>query len=210
MAAELAERSDRVSQLLARAARSELAWRQRLPLGERLLVTDEIDLWGSYLLAERLPGQADGGTMMIATASTDFDAYYDGLAGRGPEREPPRKFLPDSVREFVSRVSSSRPPGWREAAGVCLDLSIPELAYIDGTIVELAHEATRSGTVAAVDGRVLLAGIRPSTNASMTLQLIDPKGDDPTFAVACRLGPTGPELAWAQYRKPVTFTLSGV
>ena len=33
-----------------------LTWRARLPLGERLLVGDEIDLWSSYLLCERFRG----------------------------------------------------------------------------------------------------------------------------------------------------------
>jgi hypothetical protein len=39
--------------------------------------------------------------------------------------------------------------------------------------------------------------------------LLSTEGADPTFAVACRVGREGvPEIAWAQYRKPVTFNLS--
>jgi hypothetical protein len=186
-----------------------LVWRNRLPLGDRITVSDEIDLWGSYLFGERFTGLQQGGRMIIGNASTDFDAYYDGLAGRGPEREAPKKFLPESVRAFVSRHAATRPPGWREATGVCLDLSIPELALVDVKLGELATEAAMTGPVSLVAGRVLLLGLPPRTNASEALMLYDPGEGDPTFAVACRLGSAAePEIAWAQYRKPFTFNLS--
>jgi hypothetical protein len=186
-----------------------LVWRNRLPLGDRITVTDEIDLWGSYLFGERFTGLQGGGRMIIGNASTDFDAYYDGLAGRGPKREPPRKFLPDSIRTFVSRLAPTRPPGWREATGVCLDLSIPELAFVEVKLGELATEAAMTGPVSLVAGRVLLLGLPPRMNASEAMMFYDPGEGDPTFAIACRLGSAGePEIAWAQYRKPFTFDLS--
>ncbi len=183
-------------------------WRNRLPLGDRITVTDEIDLWGSYLSCERFTGLQEEGRMIIGNASTDFDAYYDGLAGRGPKREPPRMFLPESVRAFVGRLAVTRPPGWREATGVCLDLSIPELAFVDGKLREVASEAA-AGPVSLIAGRVLLLGLPRRVNASEGLMLYDPGEGDPTFAIACRLGITGePEVAWAQYRKPFTSELS--
>jgi hypothetical protein len=186
-----------------------LVWRNRLPLGDRITVTDEIDLWGSYLFCERFTGLQGGGRMIIGNASTDFDAYYDGLAGRGPKRKPPRKFLPDSLRAFVSRLAYTRPPGWREATGVCLDLSIPELAFVDTKLREVATEAALAGPVSLVAGRVRLLGLPRRMNASEALMLYDPREGDPTFAVACRLGIAGePEIAWAQYRKAFTFDLS--
>lgn len=147
--------------------------------------------------------------MIIGNASTDFDAYYDGLAGRGQKREPPRKFLPDSIRTFVSRLAATRPPGWREATGVCLDLSIPELAFVDVKLGELASKAPTTGPVSLVAGRVLLLGLPRRMNGSEALMLYDPEEGDPTFAVACRLGIAGePEIAWAQYRKAFTFDQS--
>lgn len=186
-----------------------LVWRNRLPLGDRITVTDEIDLWASYLFCERFIGLQGGGRMIVGNASTDFDAYYDGLAGRGPKREPPRKFLPESVRAFVIRLAVGRPPGWREATGVCLDLSIPELALVDGKLREVASEAAVAGPVSLVAGRVLLLGLPRRVNASEGLMLYDPGEGDPTFVVACRLGSVGePEIAWAQYRKRFTFELS--
>jgi hypothetical protein len=186
-----------------------LVWRNRLPLGDRITVSDEIDLWGSYLFGERFTGLQGGGRMIIGNASTDFDAYYDGLGGRGPEREAPRKFLPDSVRTFVSRLAATRPSGWREATGVCLDLSIPELAFVDVKLGELATEAAMTGPVSLVAGRVLLLGLLRRMNASEALMLYDPGEGDPTFAIACRMGSAGePEITWAQYRKPFTFDVS--
>lgn len=186
-----------------------LTWRNRLPLGERLTTVDEIDLWGAYLFGERFAGLSGGGRMILGNSSTDFDAYYDGLAGRGPRVEPPRKFLPDAIRAFVSKVATARPPGWREAAGVCLDLSIPELAFVEVKMRDLAREAAPGDPVALCAGRVLLVGVSRGTNPSVVLTVFDASENDPTFAVACRLGRSGePEIAWGQYRKPVTFELS--
>lgn len=186
-----------------------LIWRGRLPLGDRVIAMDEIDLWGSYLLCERFGILAEGGKVIVGNSSTDFDAYYDGLAGTAPRRDPPRKFLPEAVRAFVNRVAARRPVGWREATGVCLELSIPELAFLDVKLSEIAHEAARKGGVAVVAGRLALVGVPPSANPSEALMQAVPGDDRPTFAVACRLGATGdPELVWAQYRKPVTFELS--
>lgn len=186
-----------------------LVWRNRLPLGDRITVTDEIDLWASYLLCERITGLHGGGRMIIGNASTDFDAYYDGLAGRGPKREPPRKFLPDSVRAFVSRLASTRPPGWRggdRRMSRSLDSGV---AFVDTKLREVASEAAIAGPVSLVAGRILLLGLARRVNASEGLMLYNSGDGDPTFAVACRLGNAGgPEIAWAQYRKPFTFELS--
>jgi hypothetical protein len=147
--------------------------------------------------------------VVIGNASTDFDDYYDGLAGKGPQREPPRKFLPESVRAFVDRVAHARPPGWREATGVCLDLSLPELAFVDATMHDMATEAAHAGPMGLVEGRVLLVGLDGHANASRVLTTLDAGDADPTFAVACRLAAEGgPVIVWAQYRKRYSFDLS--
>jgi hypothetical protein len=185
-----------------------LVWRDRLPLGERVAVFDEIDLWASYLLADRFEGLHDHGHVMVGNASTDFDDYYDGIAGTAPEREPPRKFLPEPIRMFVARLAGRRPPGWRSATGACLDLSIPELAFVDAKLGEVAA-AARNGVVTLVVGRVMLVGIPPGVNPSEALFMTEAGDEDPTFAIACRLGVAGqPEIAWAESRKAVTFELS--
>ena len=89
------------------------------------------------------------------------------------------------------------------------DLSIPELAFVDVKMGELASEAPTTGPVSLVAGRVLLLGLPRRMNASEALMLYDPGEGDPMFAVACGLGNGGePEIAWAQYRRPFSFDLS--
>lgn len=186
-----------------------LVWRNRLPLGEGVVVQDEIDLWASFLLCERFGMLHDGGHVIVGNSSTDFDAYYDGRSGSGPKREAPKKFLPEVLRAFVSRLAAGRPAGWREATGVCLDLSIPELAFVDVKVRELAEAATEGSTVSLLAGRLLLVGLPKGVNAAQTLFAADPGSGDPTFAIACRIGRNGePEIVAAQYRKQVTFELS--
>ena len=185
-----------------------LTWRGRLPLGDGVDVFDEIDLWSSYLLAERFGALHNSGHVVVGNASTDFDDYYHGLAGLGPERDAPTKFLPDVVRSFVAALAERRPPGWREAAGVCLDLSIPELLYVDTKLAELATDAIGGDAVGLTAGRVALVGLPQGVNPSIALTSIN-AGGDPTFVVGCGLDPAGePRIIWAQYRKAVTFELS--
>lgn len=187
-----------------------LEWRSRLPLGEGVVVWDEIDLWGSYLFGERFGPLADGDNVVIANSSIDFDAYYEGIAGRGPKSKRPGKFLQEPVTNFVVRMAAERPPGWRSAAGACLDLSIPELAVAAVKTQELAEEAARDQAIVGFDaGRLVLLGIPSEADAhSVVAEYPVPHGD-PTFVVACRINRSGAaEVAWAGYRKPVTFELS--
>ena len=187
-----------------------LTWRNRLPLGDQVVVWDELDLWASYLLCERFGMLAEGSHVLVANASTDFDAYYEGLAGRGPEAKRPGKFLEEPARGFVARMAAERPPGWRTAAGACLDLSIPELAVVAVKAEEVAQEAATSGAVVGFDaGRLALLGVPQAADARQIVSEYAIPSGDPTFVVVSRLsGAAKCEIAWAGYRKPVTFELS--
>jgi hypothetical protein len=187
-----------------------LTWRNRLPLGTGVSVGDEIDLWASYLLCERFGLLHDGGEVMIANASTDFDAYYEGVAGRGPQVDRPGKFLEEPVKSFVARMAEERPPGWRTATGACLDLSIPELAVIAGKADEVAAMAAAEAAEVWFDAdRVALLGIPPGSDPVTTVAEFMPGRGDPTLVVACAMEDAGnAEVVWADYRKPVTFELS--
>jgi hypothetical protein len=174
-------------------------------------VSDEIDLWASYLLCERFGILHDGGKVMIANSSTDFDAYYDGLAGRGPKAKKPRKFLPEPLRSFVDRLATERPEGWREAAAACLDLSIPELAAVSTKAAEVAREAAaRDKRVALEIGRVVILGIGPDVNPEDAVRGLPQGPSDPTFVVVCQARRKGgsPRVVWAAYLKAVSFELS--
>jgi hypothetical protein len=185
-------------------------WRSRLPLGDGVVVWDEMDLWASYLMCERFAPLSEHGKIVVANSSTDFDAYYDGLAGHGPRSKRPAKFLKEPVRSFVSRMAEERPAGWRSAAGACLDMSIPELAVVATKATELATEAAHDGSVVGLDaGRLGLLGVPPGHEATTVMSDYPVPAGDPTLVVACRLTTGGKaEVAWAGYRKPVTFELS--
>jgi hypothetical protein len=174
------------------------------------VVWDEIDLWASYLMCERFAPLSEHGKIVVANSSTDFDAYYDGLAGHGPRSKRPAKFLKEPVRSFVSRMAEERPAGWRSAAGACLDMSIPELAVVATKATELATEAAHDGSVVGLDaGRLGLLGVPPGHEATTVMSDYPVPAGDPTLVVACRLTTGGKaEVAWAGYRKPVTFELS--
>jgi hypothetical protein len=186
-----------------------LTWRSRLPLGDGVVVSDEIDLWASYLMCERFWPLHNGDPVMVANSSTDFDAYYDGLAGRGPAAERPRKLSRSPVREFVERMAVERPSGWRAAAGACLDLSIPELGAVSLKAAALAARAAKGETVWLDFGRLALVGVPPGIDPTAVVREADLTPADPTIVVACRAPSTSrSEVAWAGYRKPVTFELS--
>lgn len=108
-------------------------WRARLPLGSRIEAVDEIDVFATFLLREQFRelDQAPVGHVVVTGSSTHFDDYYLGQTGHGPPAKKPRMFTVPPVERFVRLLSTSRPDGWLEAAGICLDLSLEELAFVD-------------------------------------------------------------------------------
>jgi hypothetical protein len=188
-----------------------LLWRARLPLGERITAIDEIDLWASYLLAERFAMLSDTspGMVVVGNSSTDFDDYYNGVLGFGPEREPPRKFLEHPVTEFVERMARDRPAGWRESSGVCLDLSIPELAAVCAEATNVATKSAQASSPVRFEiGRVALIGIPPGAQLKDMLDATVDQRREATLAIYVQLRGTKPEIAWAVYSRPVSFELS--
>jgi hypothetical protein len=186
-----------------------LTWRSRLPLGEGVTALDEIDLWGSYLLSERFGRLAEGGHYILGNSSTDFDAFYAGEVGDGPRRSRPKKFLDEPITSFVERMATERPPGWLQAAGVCLDLSLAELAVACFDARRLWREANRTGTPAVVEvGRLRLIGLpRGVEPAEVGADVYI--SDEPTFNLFVRGSKAKRgEVAWAEQLKPVTFELS--
>ena len=187
-----------------------LVWRGRLPLGEQVIVADELDLWGAYLFGARFPPLGENGIHHIGNSTTDFDAYYDGLNGRGPKRKAPRKLLEEPAGSFVTRMAEARPPGWRKAAGVVLDLSIPELAFVCAKTREAGQVATAEGQFAEFSfGRGVLIGVPKSVDRAGVLEHAKPDRRDASFFVYGReAGRKRGELAWATYGMEVSQELS--
>ncbi len=187
-----------------------LIWRNRLPLGDRVTVMDELDLWGSYLLCERFGSLADERHYIVGNSSTDFDAYYAGVLGEGPKAPKPRKFLEEPVRTFVDRMAKERPPGWLAAAGACLDLSIPELAFVCGRTRPMSKEANRAGDVVITElGRVRLVALPRNVPLTDVMTAAEQDDSEATFDIYVR-GSTARrgEIAWAKQVRPTTFDLS--
>jgi hypothetical protein len=188
-----------------------LTWRARLPLGERITVSDELDLWGSYLLCERFGSLADGGHYTVGNSSTDFDGYYAGVVGDGPKQRKPRKFLEEPITGFVHRMASERPSRWRDAAGACLDLSIPEIAFV---VSNARHAWKRANTSKSLDvterGRVRLIGIPRGHDLTEAIAETEQLQSETTFHIYVR-GSKAKRgaIAWAKAVKPITFELSG-
>ncbi len=120
-----------------------LAWRRRLPLGERIHVVDEIDLFGSYLLRQQFRELEEGPSTFIELtgSSTDFDDYYLAEIGHGPPVKRPELFSIPLVNRFLARLARDKPPKWLEAAGVCIDLSLGELAAVNVLVPRLLQAA---------------------------------------------------------------------
>jgi hypothetical protein len=187
-----------------------LVWRSRFSLGEDVIVSDELDLWGAYLLGARLEPLEDHGVHHLGNCTTDFDAYYDGLTDRGPKREPPRKFLREPARSFVERMATERPVGWRQAAGVILDLSIPELAFVCVKAKKAGQMASAGNRFVELDfGRGTLIGVPARLDQNAVLAHAAEARSDASFVVYAKdSGSKDGSIAWANYGTTVSLKLS--
>jgi hypothetical protein len=125
-----------ISDIVSNAAEAlyYLIWRSRLPLGDRVIASDELDVFNAFLLGEDFVSPLEGGEVgriVVGGSTVDFDDYYMGEIGKGPRARRPQKFSIPVIRKFVERLSNERPDGWLEAAGVCLELTPAQLAAID-------------------------------------------------------------------------------
>lgn len=120
-----------------------LRWRAELPLGDRIVVVDELDLFVSFLLREqfrRYLAVTDGPIECVGS-SADLDDYYLGQRGRNRPKNKPRFYTPvRAVRDFLDRLASGQPEGWLDAGGTCLELSIPELAWLGVALKQIPKD----------------------------------------------------------------------
>lgn len=173
-----------------------LTWRARLPLGDRVTVMDELDLWGSYLLAHRFGALADEGREMVGNSTTDFDDYYASLDGRGRKSRKPEKFLPGFVKTFVDRMARERPPGW--------------LTAVLAKGPAACKAAAASGTLEITTcGRLRLIASPPKMTPQNAIAETRKLDTDVTFDIyLAATKARQPQLLWAEQLKPITFELS--
>jgi hypothetical protein len=108
-------------------------------------------------------------------------------------------------------MSRDRPEGWLDAAGVCLDLSLAELAFVCASAQRTWREANRCGNVVFTNaGRVELAALpRGATVASVRDEVVAKGDHDATFRIYVRGSKARKgEVAWAEQLRPVEFELS--
>jgi hypothetical protein len=125
-----------ISEITSNAAEAlyYLLWRSRLPLGDRIIASDELDVFNAFLLGEDYLTPLEEGRVsciIVHGSTVDFDDYYIGEIGKGPKARKPRKFSIPIIEKFVKRLSIERQKGWLEAAGVCLELTLAQLAAVD-------------------------------------------------------------------------------
>lgn len=114
-----------------------LEWRARLPLGTRVAVGDELDLFGSFLLRQQLDRMiASFGYVHVGNTSTDFDAFFMSRNPRAKDR-PKMLMLGRELRDFADRLARERPDGWMDAVGTCLELSLSEVAIVSAALRRL-------------------------------------------------------------------------
>src|SRR5690606_36391718 len=111
-----------------------MVWRSRLPLGERVIAMDELDVFGAYVLSEgaleRLDDEPDL-VVYLARYTTDIDDYCLWRPEFGPRPAKPRKFSVPIVERFIDMQATERPPGWLDSCGAALDLTIQNLAAVE-------------------------------------------------------------------------------
>ena len=118
-------------------------WRAELPLGDRIIVVDELDLFVSFMLREQFRRylSATEGPIECVGSSSDLDDYYLGQRGRDRPKNKPKFYTPvRAVRDFLHMLSTEQPDGWLEAGGTCLELSIPEMAWLGVTLKQIPHD----------------------------------------------------------------------
>jgi hypothetical protein len=129
---------------------------------------------------------------------------------RGPKREAPSKFLEEPARSFVGRMATERPPDWRKAAGVLLDLSIPELAFVCVRSKTAGQMATARDQFVELDfGRGVLIGVPAHADQDTVLAYAAEASSEASFFVyAKESGSKDGSIVWANYGARITFELS--
>ncbi len=175
-----------------------LDWRNRLPLGDRVIAVDEIDLFGTFLLRSRVHDllENEKSRIQVVGSSTDFDAFYLGETGDGPKTERPRMFHTSLSRSFMEMLRQERPPGWIDAGRTCLFLTLEELAFVDMRLTKLVRQVAAGEvlweTVGACSVLALGDGLSwKDVHDQLPTEL---KG---RYIVFGQQGPRGPRIMWA-------------
>ena len=141
-----------------------IEWRQSLPIGDTMTVVDELDLFGMYLfggLDDMTQLSQSPARLQVGSCTTDFDAYYAGESGHGPQIEKPRRVLGDWLPDVLEDLATRRPPGWLTTSMAILDLPLGEAAAITTFAQDLARMRLRqSNWTAETFGDTTIVALR--------------------------------------------------
>jgi hypothetical protein len=135
-------------------------WRMSLPIGDRIVVFDELDVFGSYLFGQVGREPKENERMMLGSSTVDFDAFYAGELGQGPPTERPHRVLGDLLETHLNHLAQVRPPRWLEQSFAILDLSLTEAAAVSGWFETVAYrEIGNSKWIGAQFGDTFLVAL---------------------------------------------------
>jgi hypothetical protein len=182
-------------------------WRVGLPIGDSMSVADELDVLGAYMFGR--VGETnvkDNELMIFANSTMDFDKYYFGEAGDGPQVDRPSRVLGDFGRQVVNDLAIRRPRGWLETSFVILDLSLTEVAALDAWATSRGYRDIRNRRWASmhIENTVFVALADGVTPTEVVLELashvphsarrimLELKADGPRLVAAQRTHATLP------------------
>lgn len=131
-----------------------MAWRQEVLSQERVIVPDEIELFGAFLWGSDVSvGFEDADVkMLIFDMQSDFDDYHRRLEAGDPQARPPAKRLTPLVETHLTDLERRQPAGWLDESVECLIAPYTELHTVEAAAPELA---TRLATSDLANGAFL-------------------------------------------------------
>lgn len=135
-----------------------LRWRSALPIGDGVVATDELDIFGSYLFGE--VGRSDippNAVLAFANSTSDFDDYYSGKRGDTDPVQAPRRVLGDFLETHLLDLAERRPRKWLSQSFTVLDLSLAEAAQVTGWLESVGPRdlAQRDWVATQISGTVV-------------------------------------------------------
>lgn len=154
-----------------------IQWRSTLPIGQGIVATDELDIFGSYMFGE--VGRTDlpaGTTLTFANSTTSLDEYYHGRRGDTDPTETPHRVLGELLEGHLYDLAQRRPNRWLAQSFAILDLPLAEAMHItEWLLCEGPRQLATSDWGAAQFGHTLVALARAGTAiASVALELGPP------------------------------------
>lgn len=177
-----------------------LEWRASLQIGQKVFVTDELDIFGAYLFGHvgREALESDE-TLIMGPATADFDAYYAGRSGEGEQRPAPRRVLGDFFEAELERLAIECPRRWLERSFAILDLSVYEAAALTARLEVLWREGIEpTGWTVEIHDRSMLVALGPDTKYTEIMLQLPAAPAKVTRRFVGRVGVSGPSLLAAE------------